>query len=376
MPLERKIKICHITTVHPANDIRIFHKMCVSLAKSNDFDVHLVVPNSASMVQDDVQLHSFDAHFSSRRKRIRFAGKKALEIATTLKADIYHLHDPELLFIAKKLKKGTKARVIFDSHEDVPKQILDKIWIQPMQRKFIAWLYSKYEKRICSKLDGIISVTPLICNRFKSYHNNVEMIANFPDKNEFEDLPKSKDFHREIAYVGGIFKKRGITELMNAIEKIDVKLHLAGAFESDSLREEVVFMKGWEKTQYHGVVGRKEIKEILQRSEIGIVTLHPTRSYLESYPIKLFEYMATSNAILASDFPLWRDLVEEYDCCQFVDPLDPDEIGHKINYMLDNPQMTRNMGKAGSNAISEQFNWGKELDKLMSFYKNMIQFEQ
>jgi hypothetical protein len=35
------MKICHLTTVHPSDDVRIFHKECVSLSKHN-FDVTLI----------------------------------------------------------------------------------------------------------------------------------------------------------------------------------------------------------------------------------------------------------------------------------------------------------------------------------------------
>ena len=374
--MEVKNKICHITTVHPSTDVRIFHKMCISLAKKSEFEVHLVVPNTESKLQNDVRIHSFESKFKNRRKRIKSAGKKALEIASKLNASIYHLHDPELLFIALKLKKTTGAKIIFDSHEDVPKQILDKIWIQPIQRKLISWLYAKYERRICSKLDGIISVTPIICKRFKSFNNNVELIANYPDKSEFSGIPKRLDFRKEIAYVGGIFKKRGIIELIQAIENIDVQLHLAGSFESDSLKEEVSTMQGWQKVNYLGTVGRNEIKEILSKSEIGIVTLHPTRSYFESYPIKLFEYMATSNAILLSDFPLWRNLIEEYDCCEFVDPLNVEEISNKLNKMLNNEDRTRKMGSNGFRAIQEKYNWQEEFEKLFKFYMNLLKLEK
>lgn len=35
------IKVCHITSVHPQYDVRIFEKECVSLARAG-YDTHLV----------------------------------------------------------------------------------------------------------------------------------------------------------------------------------------------------------------------------------------------------------------------------------------------------------------------------------------------
>ncbi len=36
-----KIKVCHITSAHNSDDIRIFHKECASLAKAG-YDTYLV----------------------------------------------------------------------------------------------------------------------------------------------------------------------------------------------------------------------------------------------------------------------------------------------------------------------------------------------
>ena len=362
------MKVCHITTVHKAFDVRIFHKMCVSLALQNDIEVHLVVPNAENEFVKGVQIHSFEAKYEKRSTRIRKAGKIALDMAIKIQADIYHLHDPELLFIAKKLKKSTRSKVVFDSHEDVPKQLLDKIWIPPLQRKLVSFFYAKYEKRICKKLDGIISVTPIICQRFRQFHPKVEMIANFPDKNEFPKVNKNGAFTKVIAYVGGIFKTRGIIELVKAINDLNVKLILAGEFESEVLKKQVKSLKGWEKVEYLGSVDRTTIVEVLHQSEIGIVTLHPTQSYLESYPIKMFEYMATSNAILASDFPLWKELMEPHNCAEWVDPLDVEKIQEVLSRMLNNPEKTREQGANGYRAVQEAYNWELELKKLIAFY--------
>ena len=208
----KKLKICHITTVHNENDIRIFHKMCVGLASNPSNQVYFIVPNAEPRNEQGVEILSFVSDTENRKERIKKAGQKALELAKEIKADIYHLHDPELLTIARKLKKHTGAKVVFDSHEDVPKQLLDKIWIPAYQRKLFSWMYEKYERYVCSQIDGVISVTPIICKRFQKFQRNVALIANYPDLDELTFSDKKNDFSRTIYYVGGIFKTRGIIE--------------------------------------------------------------------------------------------------------------------------------------------------------------------
>jgi glycosyltransferase involved in cell wall biosynthesis len=368
-----KLKICHITTVHNEGDIRIFHKMCVILAANPLNQVYLIVPNATPRNEQSVEILSFVSDTENRKVRIKKAGQKALDLAKEIKADIYHLHDPELLTIARKLKKHTGAKVVFDSHEDVPKQLLDKIWIPTYQRKILSWIYQGYERYVCSRIDGVISVTPIICHRFKKFQKNVALIANYPDLTEFNFSSKQDQFSRTICYVGGIFKTRGIIELVQALENTDIQLLLAGSFESVELEQDVKALNGWKNVTFLGQVGRNEIKNILEKSEIGVVTLHPTKSYLESYPIKLFEYMAAGIAILASDFPLWRTITDPAECANYVDPKNSFEIQRVLIQMLDNPAETRQKGTNGKLAVQTNYNWKSELEKLQMFYHKLIE---
>lgn len=368
----KKIKVCHITTVHKDGDVRIFYKICKSLSRTNRYDVSCIVPNTIERFEEGIQVLSFQSNGENRKERIQKAGKIALSLAIKVKADIYHLHDPELLRIAIALKRKTKAAVIFDSHEDVPKQLMDKIWIPAYQRQFISWLYSVYEKFVCKRIDGVISVTPIICNRFKIFQKNVELVANFPDLKELGEYEKNESFSRTICYIGGIFKTRGIIELVKSIEHIDVELILAGTFETPDLEKNVRALPGWKRVNYLGQIDRTEIYKVLQKSEIGVVTLHPTSSYREAYPIKMFEYMAMKNAVLASDFPMWREIVDKSECGECVDPLNVEQISAKLEDMLNSPEKTRIQGENGAKAIKEVYQWEREFEKLERFYHKVI----
>lgn len=363
--MSKPLRICHLTSVHLDGDIRIFHKMAKTMA--SEFEVHVVVPNTQTRLQDGVHIHSFEANTKQRRIRMRQTVDLVFKEALRVNADIFQLHDPELLRLVKPLQ-ATGAKVIFDAHEDVPKQIMDKYWIPWLFRKWISLVYALYEKRISRRLDGIISVTPSICARFEKANPKVVLIQNFPLPDEFPAPDWSLKKANHFCYIGGLYASRGIKEVVLAMKEVDGHLHLAGSFDDPILQAELEASSAWKKVTFYGQVGRTQIQEIVQKSTVGIVTLHPTPSYKEAYPIKMFEYMAAGCAVLASDFPLYRKLLSEETCGCFVDPESELDIAHALQDFVAKPQHTLQLGQNARMQFENNYNWSCEAEKLRTFY--------
>lgn len=366
-------KVCHITTVHKQRDTRIFIKECCSLAK-HGYDTTLLVLNGKNERIGGVEIISVDVPLRNRTTRIFKAADRVLEKAVSLRADLYHFHDPELLRIALKLKKKTGARIVYDSHEDLPKQILDKHWIPAPLRKFLSrWVY-RYEARVTAKIDGVISVTPLICARFMQFNPNVALISNFPIQKEFDAgrYGHIKRIPGQVCYIGGLFPIRGIKEIIRALEYTEARLVLAGEFLTPEFEAEMRQLGHWDRIDYLGVVGREKIAEILFSSVAGLVTLHPTASFKEAYPIKLFEYMLAGLPVIASDFELWEEFVLEHNCGLMVDPLDPKAIAEKINYIISHPEEAAQMGRNAFETVRKYYTWESEEQKLIAFYERLL----
>ena len=100
----------------------------------------------------------------------------------------------------------------------------------------------------------------------------------------------------------------------------------------------------------------------------GLVTLHPAINYLDALPVKMFEYMAAGLPVIASNFPLWKQIIEGNQCGICVDPLDPKAIAEAIDYLILHPEEAERMGRNGQRAVQEKFNWGIEEKKLLDFY--------
>ncbi|HAW18729.1 MAG TPA: glycosyl transferase, partial [Flavobacteriales bacterium] len=120
---EKLKTVCHITTVHTVKDTRIYHKECRALAEAG-YSVKLIAINAADVVSDypNVEIINVPFESTSKIKRILHAPKRARIVAQQFQPEVYHFHDPEFLFAGLKLSRSG-ARVIYDSHEDVPNQI-------------------------------------------------------------------------------------------------------------------------------------------------------------------------------------------------------------------------------------------------------------
>ena len=367
-----KSHITHLTSVHPRFDTRIFHKMCSSLVEHGSIVNLIVADGKGDEVNNGIRITDVGT-FKNRLIRINLAPKQIFDKAVTLNSDIYHLHDPELIPIGLKLKKLGK-KVIFDSHEDIPQQIISKSYMNPSVRWFTSKAFDFYQTWSCKQFDGIIAATPLIKDKFLAINSNTENINNFPILDELRNNIKWEHKQPFVSYVGSMTNYRGIKEIIKAMELVQspVRLNLAGKFVEKKLYEDVVKLSGWKRTNNIGFISREGVHDLLMQSIAGLVTLHPVVNHIDALPVKLFEYMSSKIPVIASDFPLWRKIITKNDCGILVDPLNPVQIAETIDYLVTHPKEAERMGHNGRRAVIEHYNWRNEEKKLLQFYKKII----
>jgi glycosyltransferase involved in cell wall biosynthesis len=364
-------KVAHLTSVHPRYDVRIFYKQCLSLRKFG-YDVTLIVADSqCSEVNGGVKIISVGC-LLGRLNRILKTTKLILDSAIAVDADIYHFHDPELIPVGLKLKRMGK-KVIFDSHEDVPKQLLGKPYLGATSKRVLSGAFSLFERYACRNFDGIIAATPFIQNKFSSINSNTIDINNFPIVGELETEISWKEKQREVCYVGGIADIRGIREIVRAcgLLRSDARLNLGGHFNDNALEFEVMKYAGWTRVKAHGQLDRTGVRQLLAQSMAGLVTLYPLINYMDALPVKMFEYMAAGIPVISSNFPLWRSIVDDNDCGLCVNPKNSNEIAAAIDYLVTNPEIAQHLGENGRRAVLEKYNWQLEAVKLIKFYEGI-----
>ena len=364
--------VVHLTSVHPPDDARIAARECRTLLDAGIATVLVAADIGRAPYRELPTL--LVRRPSGRLMRILLGTWRTLMAGASLRAPIYHLHDPELIPAGLVLKVLGK-RVVYDVHENLPKQVLGKRWIPRWARPIAARLATLVERVADSFFDAIVVANATSLARFRN--PRTVLVRNYADVREFARSVTTtpyEDRQPVIAYVGAISRERGLLEMVDAMAMVqheDASLVLAGPMPEDLL-DVVAARRGWHRVVAAGWHSRDAVQDLLARSQIGIAVLHPLPNYLDNYPSKLFEYMASGIPSIVSDFPLWREVIEDADCGVVVDPLNPRGIATAIDGLLADPERAKAAGERGRAATHETLNWAAEGEKLVQLYSQLM----
>ena len=366
------MRVIHLTSVHPWNDNRIFHKECVSLAQKG-FDVFLIAPATEKKVVNDVHIIPL-SEVKSRLLRILVQPIRLFFKGMQLEGDIYHFHDPELIPIALFLRLFRK-NVIYDIHEDNISVIQARPSIPWLLRnllviivRIVEWLAQKcmhiiiaesyYKRRFKNGL--IIKNYPLVHNRINLNENNISVT-------------------NAIIYTGKITPIRGAlihSSIPGYVPGVEV--HMVGEHTS-ALREEMLnnTRHGRNKLLLMGTddfVSPSIIQDYYSKHKwlAGLAIFPFSDHYKEKELTKFFEYMLNGIPIICSNFPVWNKLVEKEKCGLTVNPNDPQDIKEKIEYLLNNKEEAISMGARGRAAVLSKYNWESQEKKLIELYELIV----
>jgi glycosyltransferase involved in cell wall biosynthesis len=358
-----------MTSGHSARDIRIFLKECMTLVRSG-YQVVLLAPNDKDEIIDGIELRAISKK-PNLFLRLVTSSWTMYRSAVREQAPLYHFHDPELLFCGLLLKWCGK-KVIYDAHEDVPQDIMMKEWLPLVIRKITSRLFGTVEDNVSKRFDVVVGATPFITARFRNLGCRAVNVNNYPFRDELNNGQSAVGKDKAVCFVGGIDSNRGIVEMLQAIALTTGRLYLVGTFSTEELRDNVKSLPGWKQVTELGQCPRKEVAAVLARSSAGLVVFKPGANHTNAQPNKMFEYMSAGIPVIASNFPLWREIVEGNRCGICVDPLSVEQISRAIQWVFDHPEEAAEMGENGSRAVRSKYNWEQEEEVLLEVYRSVL----
>lgn len=362
------------SSVHVWNDTRIFYKEAMTLADAG-FEVDFyAIDNGMEVVNHPgLRVHLLPASQSRFARPLRW--RKLYQIAKASDAMYYHIHDPELLLLLPKLrKKKPDAVLTYDMHENFPADIETKTWIPAFLRKPLQKWVLRMEKRTMACCDHIIFAEESYLENYEHITSKKTTIYNYPTY--MEAIPKSSSESQfTLIYVGSITEDRGVFEMLELIRQLQEKhpeaycLKLLGPM-TNSLEIKVQAYINQHQletaVQVYGRVPYPEIWKAYAESDLGLCLLHPIPNYLHSMATKLYEYMAASLPILASDFPDWENFIAKHQSGTVSSPFDTEKLIREVEKRAANPRFYAKEGERGRLAYEQEYHWGIEAQKMLS----------
>ncbi|MDP8286640.1 MAG: glycosyltransferase, partial [Candidatus Electryonea clarkiae] len=315
-------------------------------------------------------------------KRRILSSLDAFRKALTIKADIYHFHDPDLLpwmLILQLMGKN----VVYDIHDNYIVRFYE--WNLPhLLRDRFAAIYRGLENFCISRFQGIVTTTESMGELFeKSAHNRV-VIHNVVYVERMQDIDVSvpRHTHPDLVISGTNADSRNSRKIVKALKIIneqfpEVKLRFIGRYDPESYEQilsdlaEKIGVR--DNLILEGMVPWEENFTRMSRSHIGCVFYKDNLNNRVTTPNRLYEYMFCGLPILVDDFPELRKIVTETNCGIIVDSSSPRSIADGALQLLEDPERAMIMGCNGREAILNKYNFKSELCGMIRMYHKIVQ---
>ena len=84
---------------------------------------------------------------------------------------------------------------------------------------------------------------------------------------------------------------------------------------------------------------------------------------------KIFEYMEAGLPIICTDYDLWKEIVDKYDCGICVEPNNAKQIEEAIQFLISNKEKAYQMGQNGRKAVLLEYNWNTQEKEYLRIFR-------
>jgi glycosyltransferase involved in cell wall biosynthesis len=178
-----------------------------------------------------------------------------------------------------------------------------------------------------------------------------------------------------VIYHGGFYpKERALDELIRAVPRLPNNVHLVVlGFDSKGtkkvLQQLLTDLRLSARVHIMDPIPPHELVEFSTGADIGVIPqILVSDNQRLANPNKLFDYMASQLAVVATDAPTITPIVRGFKIGEvFANPL-ADEIADAIMKLLGNPAYLQACKQSAREAAEQVFFWEKEEEKLVNLY--------
>lgn len=376
-----KYKILFVHTTGSWWDHRYYFKQMAALQR-NFADITYLVREDPTIKDCQYKLIIISQH-KAMLARITGGLNLFLKLFKS-KQDAIQLCNIELLPVGILLGIFSKKKIFYDCREDHYHAMLhSKVWFPKWFRHVLGFGVKILEFLASKTFTGFIDSDPAIYHfhhfmpeRKKMIFYNMALINQFK---EIENLhPKKYDF----AVLGSMSIRTGVLDVIKAVGVLtkrgyEINLKLIGNPKIDrklwvQIQKEISLNKLENRIFITGRIPYANVPIELSECKVGIIPLLDLPKFQNNIATKQFEYMAASMPVIATDLPPQKIFIKNHFNGLHYTPGNLNELLDSMIYMIQNPDIAKEMGRNGKRFTIEKWNAENQQLKFIQFYKSRM----
>jgi glycosyltransferase involved in cell wall biosynthesis len=228
-------------------------------------------------------------------------------------------------------------------------------------------LMNRIKRRVILKSDALTVVSRSMrkeVTRLGANHESVHVIPMGTDlKNRFVP-PKTRQNKGSLLFVGRLVEKKGLRYLIDALPLIlkkhpQASLRIAGdGPEKSTLQSQSKRLGISDHVRFWGAVKNEFLPALYQTSDVVVFpSVIANDGDREGFGLVLVEALGCECATVVTDLPAMQDIIIDGKTGFVVPQKNVQKLAEKIIFLLDDPEVSRSVGKEGRKYVAERYDW-------------------
>lgn len=267
-----------------------------------------------------------------------------------------HLKLAKFLLILRKI---IKKPIIFEVHEIFHLNDSLSSYKKAKLKRSEIKIYREVDTLICISnqlKDFLIKLIKVKKNKIFVVHDGF--------KKEWLEIKRDSN-NSFICYTGSLYEWKGVDILISAMKFIpnEKLLIIGGGKRLEELKKLAIKENVAERIKFIGSVPHQLIPEYLSKAKVAVLPNISEGPSKFSSPLKLFEYMAAGVPIVASDLPVFKEILRDNETGLFFEPGNPESLAKTIKKVLNSEELSKNLS-INAKKMAENYTYEKRAEKI------------
>lgn len=189
---------------------------------------------------------------------------------------------------------------------------------------------------------------------------------------------KEEDKFINVLYLSNLYESKGIFTLIRSIPKVIVtkrriKFLIAGPWQGKNVKKRILDYVKRNKlnaiVEFLGAVYGNQKEELFRRSDIFVF---PSHYPFEAFGLVNLEAMQVGIPVITTNIGALPEMVLNSRTGYIIPPKKPNILAEKINLLVENPDLRRNMGREGKKRFNEMYSFDAYSSNVQEILNNLL----